>query len=92
MSLFDKQIEPILLHACPLWGMPSSNCTIKIRWGDIKDGRLRETLQSLFASLGSDGLDIISCRFHKKEEVAFVNILDKITLFSQYNNYYHGRR
>ena len=87
MSLFDKQIEPILLYGCPLWGMPSSNCTIKIRGGDIKDGRLRETLQSLFASLGSDGLDIISCRFHKKEEVAFVtsgNILDKITLFSQY--------
>ena len=67
--------------------MPSSNCTIKIRGGDIKDGRLRETLQSLFASLGSDGLDIISCKFHKKDEVAFVtlgNILDKITLFSQY--------
>ena len=87
MSLFDKQIEPILLYGYPLWGMPSSNCTIKIRGGDIKDGRLQETLQSLFASLGSDGLDIISCRFHKKEEVAFVtlgNILDKITLFSQY--------
>ena len=51
---------------------------MKIRGGDI---------QSLFASLGSDGLDIISCRLHKKEEVAFVtlgNILDKITLFSQY--------
>ena len=36
--------------------------------------------------------DIISYRFHKKEEVdlAFVtlgNILDKITLFSQYRNY-----
>ena len=87
MSLFDKQIEPILLYGCPLWGMPSSNCTIKIRGIDIKDGRLRETLQSLFASLGSDGLDIISCRFHRKEEVAFVtlgNILYKITLFSQY--------
>ena len=33
MSLFDKQIEPILLYGCPLWGMPSSNCTIKIRGG-----------------------------------------------------------
>ena len=25
MSLFDKQIEPILLYRCPIWGMPSSN-------------------------------------------------------------------
>ena len=58
MSLFDKQIQPILLYGCPLWGMPPSNCTKKIRGGDIKDGRLRETLQSLFASLGSDGLDM----------------------------------
>ncbi len=25
LSLFDKQIEPILLYGCPIWGIPSSN-------------------------------------------------------------------
>ena len=67
--------------------MPSSNCTIQMSGGGIKDGKLPETLQSFFAFLGTKGLDIISCRFHKKEEIAFVtlgNILDKITLLSQY--------
>ena len=31
MSLFDKQIELILLYGCPIWGMPSSNCTVKVK-------------------------------------------------------------
>ena len=59
MSLFYRQIESILLYECPLWGMPSSNCGIKMSGGGISDGKLRETPQSLFAFLGTDGPDII---------------------------------
>ena len=29
MSLFDKQISPILLYGSPIWGIP--NCSISIR-------------------------------------------------------------
>ncbi len=30
MSLYEKQIEPILRYGCPLWGLPESNCSIRI--------------------------------------------------------------
>ena len=31
MSLFEKQIEPILLYGCPIWSIPSSSCTIRVQ-------------------------------------------------------------
>ena len=88
MSLFDKQIEPILLYGCPIWGMPSSNCTVKVKGDCLNNTRLKDNLHNLFEHLGHANINIISCRFHKKEEVAFVtlgNILDKINLLSLHN-------
>ena len=87
MSLFDKQIEPILLYGCPIWGMPSSNCTIKVKGDNINSSKLRENIGQTFDFLGITNADIVSCRFYKKDEVAFVtlgNIIDKITLLSHY--------
>ena len=36
MSLFDKQIDPILLYGCPVWGMPSSNCSLSISGSGVE--------------------------------------------------------
>ena len=68
MSLFDEQIKLILLYGCPIWGMPSHNCTIKVK-GNISSGNLRENLKNIFPV--TTNVDIVSCRFHKKE-VAFL--------------------
>ena len=87
MSLFDKQIEPILLYGCPIWGMPSSNYTIKVKGDNISSSKLRESLGHIFEFLGVTNIDIVSSRFYKKGEVANVtlgNIIDKITLLSHY--------
>ena len=74
MSLFDKQIEPILLYGCPIWGMPSSNCacTVKVKGDCLNNTRLKDNLHNLFEHLGHANININSCMFHKKEEVAFV--------------------
>ena len=87
MSLFDKQIEPILLYGCPIWGMPSSNYTIKVKGDNISSSKLQESLGHIFEFLGVTNIDIVSSRFYKKGEVAFItlgNIIDKITLLSHY--------
>ena len=52
MSLFDKQIEPILLYGCPIWGMPSSNCTVKVKGDCLNNTRLKDNLHNLFEHLG----------------------------------------
>ena len=68
--------------------MPSSNCTVKVKGDCLNHIRLKDNLHNLFEHLGHANMNIISCRFHKKEEVAFVtleNILDKINLLSLHN-------
>ena len=40
MSLFDKQIEPILLYGSPIWGIPSSTHSLKLK-GDTLDTNTR---------------------------------------------------
>ena len=50
--------------------------------------RLKDNLRNLFEHLGHANIDIIPCRFHKKEEITFVtlgNIFDKINLLSLHN-------
>ena len=31
ISIFDKQIQPILTYGCQLWGIPNCNSTIRVR-------------------------------------------------------------
>ncbi len=35
LSHFDKQIEPILLYGCPIWGFPPSNCPIRLKYDQL---------------------------------------------------------
>ena len=63
------------------------NCTIKVKGNNISSSKLRENLGKIFDFLEFTNLDIVSCRFYKKEEVASItlgNIIDKIALLSHY--------
>ena len=59
----------------------------KVKGNNISSSKLRENLGKIFDFLGITNLDIVSCRFYKKEEVASItlgNIIDKIALLSHY--------
>ena len=43
MSLFDKQIEPILLYGSPVWGLPNSNCNIRLKYDNVNTSTLKKT-------------------------------------------------
>ena len=47
VSLIDKQIELILLYGCPIWGMPSSNYTVKVKGNCLNNTRLKDNLHNL---------------------------------------------
>ncbi len=90
LSLFDKQIEPILLYGCPIWGIPSSNCTIRIKNMGINTKHLKKEIKLPLEAINIMDIDIVSCRFCKSRDDTLVtlnNIVDKIKILDNFKQY-----
>ena len=86
LSLFDKQIEPILLYGSPIWGAPTCTCTLKI-CGNILDSTTKSSTYKCLTAIGISDMEIISCRRLKDNNsivVTLKNISDKISIISNY--------
>lgn len=57
MSLYDKQISPILLYGSLIWGMPASNTYIKIRVDSI-EREIQKQVQCIIGLILGRNVDI----------------------------------
>ena len=78
MTLFDKQISPILLYGCPLWAISDQYCAVKISM-DVNDipANKMSFIKDLFVSLNVNlsSSEIISIRTNQKGDI-FVRLKD----------------
>ena len=87
LSLFDKQIEPILLYGSPIWGAPTCTCTLKIRGNILDSNTTKSSTYKCLTAIGISDMEIISCRRLKDNNsivVTLKNISDKISIISNY--------
>ncbi len=90
LSLFDKQIEPILLYGCPIWGIPSSNCSIRLKYNKIETKQLKKQVHIHLEAIDASQANIVSCRYCKSSgEVSetLSNIMDKIIVLNNRNRF-----
>jgi len=90
LSLFDKQIEPILLYGCPIWGLPSSNSTIRLKCDSINTKQLKNDIYLLLRAIDITDIDIISCRYCKSRDDTLItlnNIVDKIKILDNFSKF-----
>ena len=86
MSLFDKQIEPILLYGSPIWGIPSSTRSLKLK-GDTLDTNTRVAAYKCLQSIGINDIKIVSCRRLKVNQgitLTVRNVSDKLEIMTKY--------
>ncbi len=84
LSLLDKQIQPILLYGCPIWGFPSSNCSIRFKYDNFNTKHLKKQMYTFLESLNISNIEIVSCHYVKSSDdvvITLKNIMDKIEIF-----------
>ena len=93
MSLFDKQISPILLYDSPIWGLADNNRHIYLHVSSI-DKRVKNQVQTLLNNtLGREVIIDESRAFRDKNKilVKLHNIIDKLDLLNTRNDSCHFR-
>ena len=48
MSLYEKQIEPILLYSCPIWAIPDSNCSVRVSCENLDESNVKMEVENMF--------------------------------------------
>ncbi len=61
LSLLDKQLEPILQYGCPIWGFPSNNCSIRLKYDSIDTKQLKKQLYTILKSIEVTDVEILYC-------------------------------
>ena len=81
MSLFDKQIIPILLYGSPLWGIPDIHY-IHVKLSKI-DPQVKKQIRQIIEKRLNKKIDIDDIRAFREKNMVMVklcNITDKIDL------------
>ncbi len=87
LSLYEKQIEPILLYGSPLWAIPSSNCCIRIKYDKFDKTKITSQVKNLLKCMGAENVNILLCRYCKSRDDVLVkleNVFAKIDLMRNY--------
>ncbi len=90
MSLLDKQLEPILLYGCPIWGFHSNNCSIRLKYDSIDTKQLKKQLYTILKSIEMTDVEILYCRYVKTSKdvtITLKNVMDKIKVLSHKGTY-----
>ena len=90
MSIFDKQIAPILLYGCPLWGVTESSYHVKIKLSDVTIRNTRRTVKDIFQQIGADikDRDIVLTRLYREKQeicVRLRNVSNRNEIMRKYN-------
>jgi DNA-binding protein YbaB len=72
LSLFDKQIDPILLYGSGIWGVPSHNCNLKIYCSINEKKNVRDHISEYFECLGISDINVHSYRFYSKKDYIYI--------------------
>ena len=86
MSLFDKQIEPILLYGSQIWDIPSSTHSLKLK-GDTLDTNTRVAAYKCLQPIGINDINIVSCSRLKLDQgitLTVRNVSNKLEIMTQY--------
>ena len=86
MSLFDKQVETILLYGSPIWGIPSSKRYLKLK-GDTLDTNTRVAAYKYLQSIGINDINIICFRRLKVNQgitLTVNNVSDKLEIMTKH--------
>ena len=87
ISIFDKQIQPILTYGCQLWGIPNCNSTIRVRAEGIGNNT-KAKINGIMTILGIEKKAIILCRYCKSRDDVLVkldNLESKITIMKNFS-------
>jgi hypothetical protein len=87
MSLFDKQVEPILTYGCTIWGPPSCSQSIKL-FCNISDKRnMKNEIDMCFAALNIHDMEVVSYRYNCEKKYVYIvlkNVTDKSIIMQSY--------
>ena len=89
MSIFDKQISPILLYGSVNWGFPDCNSYVRIKGTDFKK-KCKDKVKSLLKHLDMDDKCIVLCRYCKSNDDVLVkldNVMSKIVFMEKFNKF-----
>ena len=82
LSMFEKQIEPILLYGCPLWGLSDSNRYIYIKT-DVIELRAKDQARKLLKDTLKREIEVDEVRAFREKKKILVklhNLSDKIDI------------
>ncbi len=90
LFLLHKQLEPILLYGCQIWGFPSNNCSIRLKYDFIDTKQLKKQLYTILKSIEVTDVEILYCHCLKTSKyltITLNNVMDKIEVFSHKGTY-----
>ena len=90
LSMFDKQIMPILLYGCTLWSLPNNWANIYFNLPNIDTKNVRQLIKSKINDITSTDMKLESVRTmgkakQKKVLVSFMLYSDKKEFIRLYN-------
>ncbi len=77
----------ILLYGCPLWGLPDSNCSIRISYECISNSKVKTDVKKLLSSICMENINIVLCRYCKTRNDVLVkleNVFVKLDILCNY--------
>ncbi len=73
--------------AGPLWGLPESNCSIRISYECISKSKVKTDVKKLLSSISTENINIVLCRYCKTWNDVLVkleNVFVKLNILCNY--------